>query len=243
MSSPFLSIIIPAYNEERRLPNTLGQIFKFLEQQSYVAEVLVVENGSTDQTFEVAQSYMPQYKNLIVFREERPGKGTAVKRGMLEARGDYRFMCDADLSIRFDEVNKFLPPGLAETDIAIASREIAGAVRFDEPQFRHLTGRVFNTLIRLLVLPGLQDTQCGFKCFRSDVAEKVFRYQTLSGWSFDVEVLYIARQKGYRIREIPIHWYYNTDSKISVFRDSWKMLLDLFTIRRNAKLGVYDSKN
>lgn len=241
MSPPFLSIIIPAYNEERRLPHTLEQIFAFLDQQTYTAEVLIVENGSSDHTYEIAQEFAAQRKRLSLFREEILGKGNAVKRGMLEAKGEYRFLCDADLSMPIEEVSKFLPPVLGDMEIAIGSREIPGAVRYNEPHYRHLTGRVFNGLINLLVLPDLEDTQCGFKCFRADVAEDIFPYQTLNGWSFDVEVLYIAHRRGYRFHEVPINWYFNADSKISVMRDSWKMFKDLLTIRRNARCGLYDT--
>ena len=243
MKVPFLSIVIPAYNEGHRLPRTLEQIFSFLQEQSYTSEVLIVENGSTDRTFEITQKFAVQYKNLHIFQEEQRGKGNAVRSGMLKARGEYRFLCDADLSMPIVEVNKFLPPVLDNTDIAIASREVPGAVRYNEPQYRHLTGRVFNSLIRLLVLPDLQDTQCGFKCFRAEVAEEIFRYQILSGWSFDVEVLYIAQRKGYQILEIPIDWYFKADTKISVLQDSWQMFLDLLTIRRNARRGLYGPKN
>lgn len=243
MAPPFLSIIIPAYNEEQRLPYTLGQIFAFLQEQSYTAEVLVVENGSKDRTFEIATGFAKRYPNLYVFQEKQKGKGNAVRHGMLEARGEYRFMCDADLSMPIAELKKFLPSVLNGADIAIASREVKGAVRYNEPYLRHLTGRIFNNLIRLLVLPGLQDTQCGFKCFRAQVAEEVFQYQTLSGWSFDVEILYIAQRKGYQIREVPIHWYFSADTKISILKDSWQMFLDLLTIRRNARRGLYDTKN
>ena len=240
MASPFLSIIIPAYNEERRLPYTLEQIFSFLKEQSYTAEILVVENGSKDGTIEIASKFARRYSNLYVFQEKQPGKGNAVSHGMREARGEYRFMCDADLSMPIAELKKFLPPFLNGTDIAIASREVQGAVRYNEPYLRHLTGRVFNLLIRLLVLPGLQDTQCGFKCFHAQVAEEIFQYQTLSGWAFDVEILYIAQKKGYHIREVPINWYFNADTKISVLKDSWQMFMDLLTIRRNARRGLYD---
>jgi dolichyl-phosphate beta-glucosyltransferase len=243
LASLFLSIIIPAYNEEDRLPYTLEQIFLFLKEQSYTAEVLVVENGSKDRTFEIASEFAKHYPNLSVFQEKQKGKGNAVRLGMLKARGEYRFMCDADLSMPIAEVKKFLPPALNDVDIAIASREVQGAVRYNEPYLRHLTGRVFNTLIRLLVLPGLQDTQCGFKCFRAQVADDVFRYQRLTGWSFDVEVLYIAQRKGYQIREVPIHWYFKADTKISILKDSWKMFLDLLTIRLNASRGLYDHEN
>lgn len=243
MAPPFLSIIIPAYNEEQRLPNTLEQIFSYLKEQSYTSEVLVVENGSRDRTFEIATAFAKRHPNLYVFQEKQKGKGNAVRHGMLEARGEYRFMCDADLSMPIAELNKFLPPVLKGANIAIASREVKGAVRYNEPYLRHLTGRIFNNLIRLLVLPGLQDTQCGFKCFRAQVAEEIFPCQTLNGWSFDVEVLYIAQRKGYRIREVPIHWYFNPDTKISILKDSWRMFLDLLTIRLNALRGIYDHKD
>ena len=243
MAPPFLSIIIPAYNEEHRLPHTLEQIFSFLKEQSYSAEVLVVENGSKDRTYTIASEFAERYPNLHVFQEKQKGKGNAVRHGIMKARGEYRFMCDADLSMPVTEINKFLPPALGHIDIAIASREVKGAVRYNEPYLRHFTGRVFNTLIRLLVLPDLQDTQCGFKCFRAPVAEDIFQYMTLSGWSFDVEILYIARQKGYQIQEIPIQWYFNDDTKISVLRDSLRMFLDLLNIRRNAKQGVYTHEN
>jgi glycosyltransferase involved in cell wall biosynthesis len=243
LASPFLSIIIPAYNEEHRLPRTLEQIFTFLDEQSYTAEVLIIENGSNDRTLEISQEFAKQRKRLHVFREEQRGKGSAVRRGMLEAKGEYRFLCDADLSMPIEEINKFLPPELEDYDVAIASREVPGAVRYNEPQYRHLTGRIFNNLIRLLVLPNLQDTQCGFKCFRAKVAEDVFNYQTLIGWSFDVEVLYIAQRIGYRIHEIPINWYFKADTKISVLHDSWQMFLDLLTIRHNARRGLYDPKD
>lgn len=243
MEPPLLSIIIPAYNEEQRLPYTLEQIFTFLKEQPYTSEVLVIENGSRDRTLEIATGFAKDYPNLYVFQEKQKGKGHAVRYGMLKARGEYRFMCDADLSMPVAELKKFIPPVLNGADVAIASREVKGAVRYNEPYLRHLTGRIFNNLIRLLVLPGLQDTQCGFKCFRAQVAEEIFPCQTLTGWAFDVEVLFIAQRKGYRIHEVPIHWYFNPDTKISVLKDSWKMFIDLLRIRLNASRGIYDCKD
>ncbi len=240
--TPFLSIIIPAHNEENRLPGTLEQIFRFLETQSFSCEVLVIENGSADRTYEIAREFASRHPNLRVVQNDWRGKGLAIRRGMQEAWGEYLFLCDADLSMPVEEIGKFIPPQLDRPDIAIASREAPGSVRIHEPYYRHLTGRVFNTLIRLLVLPGLQDTQCGFKCIRADVARDIFPYQTLTGWAFDVELLYIARHHGYRIIEIPIQWYFNADSKISIFRDSLRMFLDLLLIRRNARRGLYDPK-
>lgn len=240
MGKPFLSIIIPAYNEEKRLPKTLDQVIAFLQSQDYPAEVLVVENGSIDRTFTVAQSFMEKYSQIRVIKSTPRGKGLAVQTGMLAAQGEFRFMCDADLSMPITEIARFLPPSAADYDIAIASREAKGAMRYQEPSYRHFIGRGYNLLIRWLALPGLNDTQCGFKCFRGEVAEDIFRRQTFSGWSFDVEVLFIGRLRGYRIIEIPIPWYYNAESKIRVFRDSFNMGKDLLTMRLNARRGVYD---
>ncbi len=241
MTPPLLSIIIPAYNEESRLPGTLHEICHFLEQQSYTAEVLVVENGSNDRTLEIAQEISAQFPFVRAIHEEQRGKGIAVKRGMLEAVGAYRFICDVDLSMPITEVNRFIPPLMPQADVVIASREASGAVRYDEPQFRHFTGRLFNSVVRWFALPGLQDTQCGFKCFRADVAEAVFPYQTIHGWTFDVEVLYIARKRGYKIAELPIPWYYNAESKVRVFKDLWQVGRDLVRILYKSRRGEYDA--
>jgi glycosyltransferase involved in cell wall biosynthesis len=240
LNTPFLSIIIPAHNEESRLPATLDKILEFLENQKYSYEILIVENGSDDATFEIAGEFAARHSRLAVLREWRRGKGNAIRRGMLEARGEYRFICDADLSMPIEELPKFLPPRIADFDIAIGSREAPGAVRYHEPYYRHLGGRAINLLIRTLILPGLNDTQCGFKCFRAEPAEHLFRQQTLDGWSFDIEILYLARRKQYRIREIPIHWYFDPDSKVNAVRDALLMIGDIFRIHFNALRGRYD---
>jgi glycosyltransferase involved in cell wall biosynthesis len=237
---PFLSIVIPAYNEEDRLPHALEQVFAFLQVQAYDSEVLVVENGSRDRTLEIAQAFARSNPALKVMHNDARGKGLAVQRGMLEAQGEYRFMCDADFSMPVSEINNFLPPVLDHYDIAIASREAPGAVRYNEPPYRHFVGRGYNLLIRLLALPGLQDTQCGFKCFRGEAAEKLFRRQTLTGLSFDVEILYIARRLGLRSIEVPIPWYYDADTRVNVLKDSLRMGVDLLTIRWNGWRGVYE---
>lgn len=243
MLNPFLSVIIPTLNEEHRLPGALEGLFAFLEAQPYTAEVLVVENGSNDRTLDVARSFQSRYPQLRILQAEQRGKGLAVRLGMLAARGDYRFMADVDFSMPVDEIRRFLPPAISGYDVAIGSREAPGAQRFNEPVYRHTVGRLFNLLIRLLALPGLQDTQCGFKCFRGPVAEELFHRQTLTGWSFDVEVLFIARRLGYRIVELPIPWYFNRESKVSVARDSFWMAADLLTIRLNARRGLYGVLN
>ncbi|MEW5940242.1 MAG: dolichyl-phosphate beta-glucosyltransferase [Chloroflexota bacterium] len=242
MTSPFLSIVIPAHNEETRLPQTLEQALAFLKSQPYESEIVVVENGSRDRTYEVAESFRRDHPGLRVIREEQSGKGRAVRRGMLEAAGQYRFMCDADLSMSIEQIVHFLPPALAGADIAIASREARGAVRDDEPLYRHLGGRLINLTIRLLILPGLNDTQCGFKCFTAEAAQKIFPRQTLPGWSFDIEVLYLARRLGLRVREVPIHWRFDANTKLSAVQDALRMVRDIFIIHRNALRGRYDLK-
>lgn len=236
--STFLSVVIPAHNEENRLPASLEQVLRFLAGQAFTSEVVIVENGSADRTYEIAQEFARKNTNVRVIQSER-GKGSAVRRGMLEARGEYRFMCDADLSMSIEQVSRFLPPE-SQADIAIASREAKGASREDEPLYRHLGGRVVNLVIRLLILPGLNDTQCGFKCFTAEAAAQLFRRQTLPGWSFDIEILYLARRLGFTVREIPIRWRFSPETKLSAVQDALRMTRDIFRIRRNARRGIYE---
>ena len=243
MQQPFLSIIIPAYNEEDRLPDTLDKVSSFLREQSYPAEVLVVDNNSTDQTAEIILDYSNQFSFIKGLFESCPGKGAAVRSGMRQAHGEYLFMCDADLSMPIEEVNRFLPPQLKGYQIAIASREAPGSIRYNEPHFRHIGGRLMNWLIQLFILPGLNDTQCGFKCFTRPVAQDLFAKQTLNGWSFDIELLFIARQRGYTITEVAIPWIYNQESKVHAVRDALQILLDIQTIRKNHAQGLYDPEN
>lgn len=239
---PLLSIIIPAHNEETRLPASLEKVLAFLRAQEYDAEVIIVENGSADRTAEIARQASEQYPQVHWIQETLAGKGLAVRSGMLAAEGEYRFICDADLSMPIEEANRFLPPDAPPYDVAIASREVPGAIRYDEPAYRHWIGRVFNWLVRVITLPGLQDTQCGFKCFRAEIAEDLFPDQTIHGWTFDVEVLFLAMRRSYRVIEIPIPWYYNAGSRVRILRDSITMLTDLFRIRWNAIRGRYEKK-
>ena len=241
MRNPFLSIVIPAYNEEVRLLNSLEKIASFLSKQTYPAEVLIVENGSSDRTYAIAQEFTEKNPLFHALHIEERGKGIAVKTGMLAARGDYRFICDTDLSMPIEEVNSFLPPVLQNIDIAIASRESPGAVRIGEPAYRHFIGRVFNGFVKLMALPGLQDTQCGFKCFSAKATEHLFALQTIHGWTFDVEILFLARKFGYVIHEVPIHWYFDPHSKVKFLRDSLHMAGDLIRIRWKAIRKEYGS--
>jgi glycosyltransferase involved in cell wall biosynthesis len=237
--APFLSIVIPAYNEEQRLPSTLEQVQAFVAAQSYTSEVLVIENGSRDKTFEVAEAFAAAHPGFTVLRASAQGKGRAVRKGMLAAKGEYRMMLDADLSMPVDQIPRFLPPAQPSVDVVIASREAPGAVRYNEPGYRHIGGRVINTMIRIFALPGLQDTQCGFKCFRGAVADDLFSKQTINGWAFDVEILFIARLRGYAIVELPIPWYFSPQSHLRPLYDAVKIFYDLMKVRINALRGVY----
>lgn len=237
--APLLSIVIPAYNEEQRLPDSLDKIDAFVRQQSYGVEVWIVDNNSNDATADVARAAARQRPYIHVIHEAVQGKGAAVKTGMLAAKGDYLFICDADLSMPIEEVSKFLPPALNGHDVAIASREIPGAQRYNEPQYRHLMGRVFNLIVRLLAIPEIQDTQCGFKVFRREIAHEVFPLQTINGWAFDVEILFIARQHGYTLIEVPINWYYRANSRVNPLRDAINMFLEVIRVRINGWRGMY----
>ncbi len=242
-SPPWLSVIVPAYNEERRLPATLEKLQAYLDRQSFSYDILVVDNGSTDRTAELVRQYARRNPSLRLVQTPVRGKGVAVRTGMLRAAGKYRFLCDADLSMPVEEFELFYPPRLEGADIAIGSREAAGSRRYNEPGYRHLTGRVFSLAVEGLVLRGFKDTQCGFKCFRDSVAEDLFSRQRFDGWSFDVEVLYLARRRGYRIREVPVSWYYQSDSRIRLVNDSLVMFADLLRIRWYDLRGVYAKPN
>jgi dolichyl-phosphate beta-glucosyltransferase len=236
---PFLTIVIPAHNETHRLPATLKEVARFATAQKFHTEILIVENASTDGTYELAMEICKDISQARVLREPVKGKGQAVKRGMLAARGEYCLIFDADLAMPVKEIPKFIPPMLTNCDIAIASREVREAKRYDEPLYRHLIGRGFNFLVRVLVLPDLQDTQCGYKCFSSRVIKPLFNRQIMTGWAFDVELLAIARQLGFSIKEVPIEWHYGPHSRVRIFVDAPKMFADLLKIRSNLRKGIY----
>jgi dolichyl-phosphate beta-glucosyltransferase len=230
-----LSIVIPAFNEERRLPATLHRLARFLEAQPWTWELRVVDDGSTDGTARVAEALTRNIPGIVVQREAHRGKGGAVRAGLLAARGRYRFMCDADLSMPPEELPRFMPPGLPAFDVAIGSRERDGARRVGEPLRRHITGRCFNYVIQALVARGISDTQCGFKMFTADSVRAIFPHTTLDGWAFDVEVLCIARALELRIVEVPIEWHHQNESQVSVLRDSWRMLRDVLKVRTRVR--------
>lgn len=237
-----LSIVIPAYNEERRLGATLAELAGFLNQQPWDWEVRVVDDGSVDGTSRVVDLRHRGDERIVLQREPHRGKGGAVRAGMLAARGDFRFLCDADLSMPLHELPRFLPPNLDNVDLAIGSREGHGARRVNEPVYRHLIGRVFNRTVKWLAVPGIEDTQCGFKMFSASAVEAIFPFVTINGWAFDIEVLTIASRRGLRIVEVPIEWHYREESQVSMLRDGVRMLRDVVKIRARVKRGEYDSK-
>ncbi|MCB0197241.1 MAG: glycosyltransferase family 2 protein [Anaerolineae bacterium] len=236
-----LSVIIPAYNEEGRLPGTLLKLVDFLTAQEFRSEVIVVDDGSDDKTAEIAEEFAAEYPWIQLVQPGRGGKGHAVKAGMLLSEGEYAFLCDADLAMPVTELPKFLPPRQNGYQIAIGSREGEGAVRYNEPGYRHLMGRVFNWVVKVLAVPGFEDTQCGFKCFHRSVVNDLFSHQTIDGFGFDVEVLYVAQKRGYKIIEVPIHWYYQSESKVHPIRDTIRMVQDILLVRKNDREGLYDN--
>lgn len=239
-NEPLASVIIPAWNEERRMPASLQRVAAFVQEYPQPIEVIVVDDGSQDRTAQIVEEYAQRAPFITLIRNPHRGKGSAIKTGIAHGRGQYLVLCDTDLAVPIEELPKFLPPQLDNYDLAIASREIHGARRINEPFHRHLMGRVYNLLVQLLAVPGIQDTQCGFKAFRREVARDIFPYQTIEGWGFDVEILFIARRFGYQIVEVPVTWYYGTESKVRPVRDTIRMIRELLQVRQNARRGLYD---
>jgi glycosyltransferase involved in cell wall biosynthesis len=236
---PALSVVIPAYNEERRLPRTLAEIRRYADRCGGNLEVLVVDDGSVDHTAALVRREAETMPYLYLIKRPHMGKGAAVRAGMLAARFPHVMLCDADLSMPIEQLERFREVLASGVDVAVGSRELPESHRYQEPARRHLMGRVFNLLVRALVLRGLDDTQCGFKGFQRTVARDLFSYQRLDGFSFDVEVLFLARKRGYGIREVPIDWHCDTDSRVRPGTDTIKMTLDLLRIRGNALRGHY----
>ncbi|MFQ5945911.1 MAG: dolichyl-phosphate beta-glucosyltransferase [Anaerolineae bacterium] len=238
----YLTVIIPAYNERARLPGTLREVADYLQDQSYASEILVVDDGSTDGNSEAVEVAKADIPHLSLLSTEHRGKGYAVRTGMLASKGQHRFICDADLSMPIHELGKFLPPALTDWDVAAGSREAPGAVRYDEPSYRHLMGRVFNLVVKLLAVRGIEDTQCGFKCFTAEAADSVFPHQIIDGWGFDVEALFIAQKQGLRIVEVPIDWFYRADSRVQPISDAAGMLGEVLKVRWNDLRGRYPNR-
>jgi dolichyl-phosphate beta-glucosyltransferase len=220
----------------------LDRLYTYLRHQPYDWEILVVSNGCTDDTDGAVRRAARTIPNLELIRVPERGKGLASKDGALRSRGEVVFLCDADLSMPPEELAGFLA-GLESADVVAGSREAPGAHRYDEPWHRHVIGRVFNYLVRLLAVPGIQDTQCGFKAFRRNVARHLFGKQMLVGFGFDVELLFLAQKFGYVIKEMPIDWYFDADTRVRPGIDSVRMLGELLYIRLGDALGQYRARD
>lgn len=237
-----LSVVIPSYNEEGRLPKTLTDIDKYLKKQDYDYEILVVNDGSKDRTVEVTKSLIPKIKNLkVTGYKKNQGKGYAVRFGFLEAKGDYRLFTDADNSTSIDQIEKIWPEFKRGFDVVIGSRDIKGAVLSPpQPWIRRVVLGVGFKLYRKIIINlwGIEDTQCGFKCFKKEVIEKVIPKCRINRFAFDSEILIVAKKLGYKIKEIPIYWKNDPESKVK-FKSIFKMAQDLIKIRINLIKRIY----
>jgi dolichyl-phosphate beta-glucosyltransferase len=233
-----LSVVVPAYNEEHRLPDTLAKLSRHLSSTSLRYEIIVVDDGSTDETGEVATAQAQLDPHIRLLMTRHAGKGAAVRSGALSARGRSVLFCDADLPMEPSELTR-LAQKLDHFPVVIASREGQGARRFGEPFYRHLMGRVFNRIVQFLAVPGIEDTQCGLKCFRLESARDIFARQRVDGFGFDVEILFLARKLGYQIAEVPITWSHRDLSRVDPVRDTLRMLADIVRVRINDLSGRY----
>jgi len=233
-----LSVVVPTFNEAVRILSTINDIREEMNRLDVVAELIVVDDGSADDTAAIVAEVAQSDVRVRLVRAAHAGKGAAVRRGMGEARGTWLFLADADLSMPISELKRFLEAAAHDGDVIVGSREANGAQRIGEPWSRHVIGRVFNWTVKVLVLRGIDDTQCGFKLFRARAAQVLFPLQQLDGFGFDVEILFLARRAGLVIREIPITWVYRRETKVSVTSGA-RAFLDLLAVRWHQVRGAY----
>jgi dolichyl-phosphate beta-glucosyltransferase len=248
-SPPTLSVIIPAFNEARRLPDTLTAVDSFAAEKAIDIEIIVADDGSDDDTLAIAHAFAPTSGRYRVLSLPHRGKASAVRSGVLAASGSTILFTDADLSTPITYAQDLMSALAAGADVAIGSREGVGATRVREPGYRHLMGRIFNLVVRALAVPGISDTQCGFKAFTREAAQDIFQRARLHTGDrlvrgprvtgFDVEILYLARRLGYHVAEVPVFWAHVPGSKVQPFQDSFRMFLDVLRVRRNAILRRY----
>jgi glycosyltransferase involved in cell wall biosynthesis len=243
-SVPFvdLSIIVPAYNEEHRLPPTLARLHAYLAAQPMRYEIVIVDDGSRDGTCAVVSAAMAHIPNLRLVRQSpNRGKGAAVRLGMLAARGQIRVMSDADGSMSPDQLPRLLAPIIACTaEIAIGSRYAEGAKsNIEQPWYRVVWSRLANKAIQRSLVPGVRDTQCGFKAFTAEAARDLFSRGRIDGWAFDLEILALARRAGFAIAEVGVEWTDDRRSRVNPLKDLWKVVREAMTIRKNLRRGVY----
>lgn len=239
MRAPYLSVVVPAFNEEARIGRTISEVIAEFDRLGVDGELLVVDDGSGDRTASIVEQAVRGDGRIRLVRAAHAGKGATVRRGMLESGGEWRFLADADLSMPITELRRFLDAaGNPGGDVLVGSREAHGARRVGEPWSRHFVGRVFNWLVKLFVLRGINDTQCGFKLFSARAANALFPLQQLDGFGFDVEILFLARRAGFVIREIPVTWVYGRESKVGLASGA-RGFLDILSVRWNQLRGAY----
>lgn len=240
--TPHLSVVIPAYNEEKRLPVSLTSVMAFLKKQSYASEIIVSDDGSQDRTVALAKELLKDFPHQVLVAPQNRGKGHAVRQGMLAATGDFILFTDADLSTPIEEVAKFLTHLEKDQDVVIGSRALPGSrVEIRQSLFREAMGKVFNLIAQMWAFKGIHDSQCGFKGFRRLAAQKLFVLQKLDGFSFDVETVYLAQKFGLRLLELPVIWRNSAQSRVRVFQDPLRMFWDVLRIRNlhKEKLPFY----
>lgn len=232
MSEIYLSVIIPAYNEALRIGPTLDRMIEFLKGRPYLSEIIVADDGSRDDTVSIATKRLSDFPHLILKNQSNHGKGFVVRQAMMAAKGEFLLFSDADLSTPIEEVSSFIQELGRGYDMVIGSRALPDSkVEVHQPFWRETMGRIFNVIARLLSIRGIKDSQCGFKCFKREAAQALFPRQKINGFSFDVEIIYLAQHLGFKILEKPVTWRNSPQSRVNAIRDSWEMLLDIFRIR------------
>jgi dolichyl-phosphate beta-glucosyltransferase len=240
-SVPDLSVVVPAFNEQAGIADCIRQLTAYLDRAGMVWEILVVDDGSEDRTVAIVSEIAERDRRVRLVAAGHRGKGAAVRRGMLEAAGAWRFMADADLSMPPDNIGRFveaLRDSPVRPHVLLGSREAAGARRYGEPWYRHVAGRLFNWAVQAAAVPGIRDTQCGFKLFSAEATNALFPHATLDGFAFDVELLFLARCAGFRIHEVGIEWFCRRDSRLDPWRGAIAFA-DILRVRRNARQGRY----
>ena len=238
-----ISIVIPAYNEKYRISNTLARMIHYIKRNGINAEIIVVDDGSTDDTFSLADTFAKRFDIVKCLRNPKnKGKGFSVRRGVLASKGKYILFSDADNSTPIQELNKLLPYlERGECDIVIGSRFLSDSViKIKQPWPRQIMGKVFGMLVKAFLFKDFKDTQCGFKCFTQRSAREIFAHQKFERFSFDTEVLYIAKLKGFRVKEVPITWVNSLNSRVNPVTDSIHMFIDIFRLKYYVYKGTYN---